>query len=114
MTGSAYLHAPEMYCGHPNQVANNVWQLGLIFAKMVFGVLPTEHAAAQAMSAETARRLDTTPGGREIIRDFVRSHFSLYDTPGFERLSGEPLSIVAAVPPPQRCRGQQPRRSRCR
>mmetsp|Transcript_67973 Transcript_67973/g.196938 ORF Transcript_67973/g.196938 Transcript_67973/m.196938 type:complete len:461 (+) Transcript_67973:46-1428(+) len=78
LCGDARRHAPEMVDGAPNDVANNVWQAGLIFAMMFFGHddVPTAFLADGFDDADMDER--------KKIRQVIRENFSVQAIPGFD------------------------------
>jgi len=92
LCGSAFRHAPEMIHGIPNHVANNVWQLGIVFANLMLReVLPTW--LGHALSDNVA--LD-----RLAIREFMRESFSISDDVAFLHAQiryGDVMGVVAGM-----------------
>jgi len=93
LVGSAYRHAPEMVDGHPNDVANNMWQLGLIFARMCFGGPAPTQLEGLSSSHQFKKKRNQLPGqlapedrtreGRRRIREGIRAGFSVQDSAPF-------------------------------
>lgn len=82
--GSAFRHAPEMTSDHPSGMSNNVWRLGLVFARMLLGgdvVTSRTFSLFPAGGPE-----ESTPEGRANIRRIVRKYFRLDESPGYEDL----------------------------
>lgn len=50
--GSVFRHAPESGLGLAPQVSSNMWQAGLILARMLFEYVPTQYEASKWMSQE--------------------------------------------------------------
>lgn len=95
--GSAYRHPPEAEGECPNAMSNDMWQLGLIFARMLLGgdEAPTK---AAAIRAEMLQQLDdATPHGRWDVRNFVRFHFDVKEVPAYRRLSAFGLGDVLEI-----------------
>jgi len=90
--GSAFHHAPEMQTGVPNDVANNVWQLGLIFARMLVGEVGPQKLRGQFD--------DHTALGRHYIRHHMYKNFDIWRDPRFARMYhryGDVLQVVARM-----------------
>jgi len=89
--GSAYRHAPEMLDGRPNAVSNNVWQLGLVFARMMAGnEVPTVPEVRRSVENPD----DTTEAGRREIRETIRTKFSIRHAPGFGHLAARHRELM--------------------
>jgi len=73
-----YRFAPEMQDGVPTGPSNNIWQLGLIFAKMLFDA----EVPGGDLDSSTAE-------GRAEIEAAIRYNFEIRATPGFRYLSAE-------------------------
>jgi len=109
-TGCALRDAPESEEGRPSDAANSVWQLGLIFARMMIGGgLPTQDALAR-----WNEQADThTAEGRQRIRGAIRQRFSIEDALGFQDMAeehGDVLRIVSQMlqrAPASRCSAGQ-------
>jgi len=71
--GSAFRHAPEMEDGLPSEVPNNIWQLGLVFARMVLGGEALTEIEVKRREADLD---DTTEEGGRKVRALLREHFS--------------------------------------
>mmetsp|Transcript_56343 Transcript_56343/g.163441 ORF Transcript_56343/g.163441 Transcript_56343/m.163441 type:complete len:437 (+) Transcript_56343:99-1409(+) len=84
---SAFHSAPEMEDGTPTGVENNVWQMGLIFARMMLGETPTRSQAASWFPAGELD--DQTVAGQQMIRARIRQRFAIDSLPSFMRLSKE-------------------------
>mmetsp|Transcript_113710 Transcript_113710/g.328343 ORF Transcript_113710/g.328343 Transcript_113710/m.328343 type:complete len:283 (+) Transcript_113710:72-920(+) len=78
--GSALRSAPEGYAMLVNMASKNIWQLGLVLARMLLG-------GEAPPTAELAEGLDSaTLYGQEQIREAIRREFSIQATPAFKRL----------------------------
>jgi len=107
LTGSAFRQPPE---GAGGADAANVWQLGLVFARLLFGgELATKwEAVLQAPDLD-----DRSAEGREVIERVVREHFAIQELPGFKRLSEEHSDLrdivvsMLAKSPDQRATSEQ-------
>lgn len=94
--GSELRQAPETR-ETSGGTAGNVWQLGLVFARMMFGGdVPTEATVLEKMSTADMAKLaasvmkDGSSGEvRERVREVIQRHFSISQAEGFERLQGE-------------------------
>jgi len=94
--GSAYRQAPETADDHPDSVASNVWQLGLVFARMFFGgEVPTESQIKHAFPFETVD--ERTVEGRRRIREMVRDAFSVQRATHYEALAAEHGDLMEIV-----------------
>jgi len=82
--GSAYRHAPEVVGEVPETLSSNVWQLGLVFARLLLGGDAPTQAEAKNWPAEFD---DFTAAGRAHIREAIRKHFELCEAPGFTTLN---------------------------
>jgi len=61
---------------HASHVASNVWQLGLVFARLIFGGdVPTKRCAEGAD--------DRTAEGRSWIRESIRDDFRIHLDPAY-------------------------------
>mmetsp|Transcript_12294 Transcript_12294/g.35347 ORF Transcript_12294/g.35347 Transcript_12294/m.35347 type:complete len:524 (+) Transcript_12294:110-1681(+) len=86
--GSVYRLAPEVAGGGPVTPKNNVWQLGLVFAKMNFGVLPTEKwVTKNLLAGQDARQYENTPEGHDAICEQIAESFDIHNFGAFKRLS---------------------------
>jgi len=94
MVGSAFLHAPEMEFGVPTHISNNVWQLGLIFSKMLMGGDWLTKSAARGSAGQLD---DKTQEGREEIRKFIRESFSKGSAKGFSGLHGQYADVLKMI-----------------
>eukprot|EP00429_Kryptoperidinium_foliaceum_P076154 CAMPEP_0176223864 /NCGR_PEP_ID=MMETSP0121_2-20121125/20963_1 /TAXON_ID=160619 /ORGANISM="Kryptoperidinium foliaceum, Strain CCMP 1326" /LENGTH=298 /DNA_ID=CAMNT_0017563109 /DNA_START=1 /DNA_END=895 /DNA_ORIENTATION=- len=99
LCGSAFRHAPEMKDGIPSRLENNIWQLGLVFARLLLGDIVPQWAKRDFD--------DSTGQGRRHIREFTYRHFSIWDDAEFKRLypaHSDVLRIVAGMlePDPRR------------
>mmetsp|Transcript_125672 Transcript_125672/g.363615 ORF Transcript_125672/g.363615 Transcript_125672/m.363615 type:complete len:204 (+) Transcript_125672:22-633(+) len=81
--GSAFRHAPEMEGGVPTDPASNVWQMGLVFGKILLGGDLLTRTQTFRMHAALD---DRTAEGRENIREAVRQHFNFKRTIEFESM----------------------------
>mmetsp|Transcript_95564 Transcript_95564/g.275964 ORF Transcript_95564/g.275964 Transcript_95564/m.275964 type:complete len:436 (-) Transcript_95564:335-1642(-) len=79
-------HAPETIEGYPTGASNNVWAVGMIFAKMTLGYLPTQKLIERL---EPEALEDWRPDGRMRIRTLIGWLFSVRDDAGFQKLSEE-------------------------
>jgi len=77
-----------MELGHPTSVANNIWQLGLTFASMLFGdVLPTRLELMRQATQDGMHLVDdSTSEGRRLIRMRIRQRFNIRVMPGYDSL----------------------------
>jgi len=77
-------HAPETIDGYPSGLSNNVWAVGMIFAKMSLGYLPTEKLIErlEPESLENWRE-----EGRRHVRQLIGWFFSMRDDAGFKALN---------------------------
>jgi len=94
--GSAYRHAPEMKDGLPHDVTCNVWQLGLVFSRMLFGgVLPTQWFVSNVAPGLN----DSSVLGRLQIREVIREQFKFNISPATIRLfsHGDILGLLAGM-----------------
>lgn len=95
LLGSPYRTAPEAELGRPAGPAGNVWQLGLVLARMLLPCgLPTEDAVSDLLSTRDMRRFAFKPKGRDKIRSLVREHFSVGKMQGFSTLSMEAEDVA--------------------
>lgn len=78
--------APEMEDGRPNSVANNVWQLGLVFSRMLFDI---------ALPGEQPDEADANV--RIAIRAYVRQHSDIEKSERFLRFQSEHPDIAEVV-----------------
>mmetsp|Transcript_61407 Transcript_61407/g.176795 ORF Transcript_61407/g.176795 Transcript_61407/m.176795 type:complete len:451 (+) Transcript_61407:39-1391(+) len=93
---SPYRHAPEMLEGHPTGPSNNMWQLGLVFARMLLGgKLPTTWVMWLLLSDSTEGVDDTAM--REQIRSTIRQDFDIRETLSFSRLDEEHEDLAALL-----------------
>jgi len=88
LVGSAFRYAPEMEIGHPTGSSNNVWQLGLIFALLLFGdIVPTQLEVMRWAPPDAVELFnDRTVEGRRFIRTRIRERFDIKAAPGYQRL----------------------------
>mmetsp|Transcript_110882 Transcript_110882/g.217321 ORF Transcript_110882/g.217321 Transcript_110882/m.217321 type:complete len:459 (+) Transcript_110882:49-1425(+) len=82
--GSALRLPPE-----PLGTQENMWQVGLLFAKMVLGEYPTDTFVAASFPGEDLRKLDSTEEGRKRIQEVIRSKFDISDDKAFKDFSRE-------------------------
>jgi len=92
----AFHHAPEMVGGYPTGLTNNVWQIGLIFARMLAGGLsvPTMTELEKLTGKGGVRSLDLHAGGRDYIRHFVAKKFDVLKSDGIVGLDPEYTDLV--------------------
>lgn len=96
LVGSAFRQAPEMKGERASNVANDVWQLGLVFARMLFGGEVT--TASQLKRSMSLDKLDdSTRAGRERIRETVRETFSVKDALAAKELPADRSDLVEVV-----------------
>jgi len=78
--GSAFRMAPEVEDAMPDRAAHNVWQLGLVFARMLFGGnLPTKEMGARGFDNGD----DTSYTGRQMIQEAIRESFDIQQSNGY-------------------------------
>mmetsp|Transcript_6997 Transcript_6997/g.19895 ORF Transcript_6997/g.19895 Transcript_6997/m.19895 type:complete len:494 (+) Transcript_6997:160-1641(+) len=77
--GSAYRQAPEMTLGMPTGYSNTVWSLGLIFARIALGRMPTE------IDGPYTAKLDREEHGRKQIRRIISEEFRIEEMAGFDK-----------------------------
>mmetsp|Transcript_96543 Transcript_96543/g.278670 ORF Transcript_96543/g.278670 Transcript_96543/m.278670 type:complete len:505 (-) Transcript_96543:160-1674(-) len=93
---SAFRQAPEMEDEHPNGVSNNVWQMGLVFARMLFGGEdPASSQVKHSFPFETFD--DHSADGRRRIREFVRDAFSVKRVHKYDALSVEYKDLLDII-----------------
>jgi len=94
-TVSALRQAPEMEGGRPSGVSNNVWQLGLVFARMLLG---GEVLTKEILFLFPEREFDdSTEEGQKEIRDLISRYFLAQPTMGYSRLSAEYADVLEII-----------------
>mmetsp|Transcript_77027 Transcript_77027/g.222752 ORF Transcript_77027/g.222752 Transcript_77027/m.222752 type:complete len:469 (+) Transcript_77027:90-1496(+) len=86
IVGSAIRQAPEMERGMPLGPKCNVWQVGLVFAKMCMGMYPTDEVVLEHIPDVHELSLDFDFDGREQIREVIREEFDVRGLRAFEGL----------------------------
>lgn len=71
---------PETIRGLPTGGSNMVWQVGLIFFRILFGYLPTESAVWRI--DKTLMESDWTPEVDDVVQDIIRNHFFIEEEYG--------------------------------
>lgn len=93
-TGSALRDAPEMEEGRLASAASSIWQLGLIFARMLLGGdVPTRAVVERWLGMPDM----STPEGRKQIRDVIRQRFAVEEEAGFGQMGEEYADVLRIV-----------------
>jgi len=88
--GAAYRLAPEMKFTTASSLSNNVWQLGLVFSRMVFGKrsVPSQEMAKAMKWLSPGTNLDCLSfEGRRFIHDIIVEKYDLEEVEAFKRLT---------------------------
>jgi len=109
--GAEFRQAPETPAGRAGGVPSNVWQAGLVFARMLFGgEVVTEAVVLKHMRPQDIAKLansawrakdgddesDSAWEVQEEMRKIIKQHFSIREVEGFQRL-GEKYADVLEV-----------------
>mmetsp|Transcript_56968 Transcript_56968/g.165088 ORF Transcript_56968/g.165088 Transcript_56968/m.165088 type:complete len:492 (-) Transcript_56968:128-1603(-) len=99
VVGSLLFQSPEVEDGKPTGPENHVWSVGIMFAHMCLGYIPTKRAVMMNMHPEerNGEIALSDPRYRENIRGVLRNSFSIESDPSYSFLHAGVRRVLSGM-----------------
>mmetsp|Transcript_16005 Transcript_16005/g.45550 ORF Transcript_16005/g.45550 Transcript_16005/m.45550 type:complete len:353 (+) Transcript_16005:842-1900(+) len=93
--GFSFRHPPETLAGNPSGASNTVWAVGLVFARMALGYIPTK--AAVGRHVESLKAFLAKEGAHEAVYRLLRENFTIEADEGFGALDPVAQNLLTGM-----------------